>query len=66
MKLPQFPSRKHSQKRSKQDDEVFAEAGELAMLRLEQCMADRRISVPEETKGSMQPRELHSLRRFTN
>jgi hypothetical protein len=47
MKLPQFPSRKNSQRPNKQDDEVFAEASELAMLRLEQCMADLRISSPE-------------------
>ena len=65
MKLPQFPSRKNSQKPNKQDDEVFAEASELAVLRLEQCMADLRISVPE-LAGPMQPRGLHPLRRFTD
>ena len=65
MKLPQFPSRRNSQKTNKQDDEVFAEASELAMLRLEQCMADLRISVPE-IKGPVEPRGLAPLRRFTN
>jgi hypothetical protein len=47
MKLPYFPSRKNSQKLNQQDDEVFAEASELAVLRLEQCIADLRISAPE-------------------
>ena len=58
MKLPQFSSRKNSQKPKTQDDEVFAEASQLAMLRLEQCMADLRISVPE-LAGPIQPRGLH-------
>jgi hypothetical protein len=46
MKLPHFPSRKKFEKSSKQDEEVFAKASELALLRLEQCIADLRISVP--------------------
>jgi hypothetical protein len=40
MKLPQ-PA--HGGKLSKQDEEVFAQAKELASLRLEQCIADRQI-----------------------
>ena len=47
MKLPHLPARKNSLgKLSKQDEEVFAEAKELASLRLEQCIADLQISVP--------------------
>ena len=65
MKLPQFSSRRNSQKPNKQDDEVFAEASELAMLRLEQCMADLGITAPE-IKGPVEPRGLSPLRRFTN
>jgi hypothetical protein len=47
MKLPHLPARKNSLgKLSKQDEEVFAQAKELASLRLEQCIADLAISAP--------------------
>jgi len=36
-------------KLNKQDEEVFAQAKELASLRLEQCLADRQISLPSIT-----------------
>jgi hypothetical protein len=36
-------------KLSKQDEEVFNQAKELASLRLEQCLADRQISLPSVT-----------------
>ena len=62
MKLPQFSFRKDPQKSAKQDDEVFAEASELAMLRLEQCMADSRIPLAQ-IEETTRPRGLHSLRK---
>jgi len=65
MKLPHFRSRKKFEKSSKQDEEVFAEASELALLRLEQCIADLRISVPT-MRDAIRPRGLQPLRNFTN
>ena len=63
MRLPRFPSRKNSQEQlSKQDEQVFAEASELARLRLEQCVADLRIWLPamrenpKRRNGSQQQR----------
>jgi hypothetical protein len=44
MQLPHFLSRIH--KLSRQDEKVFTEARELALLRLEQCIADLRIAAP--------------------
>jgi len=56
MKLPCLPARKKSLgKLSKQDEEVFDQAKELASLRLEQCIADLRICVPIERDDSRQP-----------
>src|SRR5215467_10354397 len=46
MKIPR-PA--HGGKLSKQDEEVFAQAKELASLRLEQCLADRQLSVASIT-----------------
>jgi len=43
MKFPYFSSRKNIEKLSKEDERVFAEASELAHLRLEQSIADLRI-----------------------
>ena len=60
MKLPQFSFRNNPQKSNKQDDEVFAEASELAMLRLEQCMADS--GTFPKIEEAMRPRGHHSLR----
>ena len=65
MKLPHFASRNKFDKLSKQDEEVFAEASELALLRLEQCIADLRISVPI-MRDSISPRGLQPLRKYTN
>jgi len=60
MKLPQPV---HGGKLSKQDEEVFAQAKELATLRLEQCLADRHISVPSITDrpSTMQLLSKHNL-----
>jgi hypothetical protein len=44
--FPHFPSRKRTAKLTRQDERVFAEAGELARLRLEQCIADSHILLP--------------------
>lgn len=56
MKLPHLPARKNSVgKLSKQDEEVFAQAKELASLRLEQCIADLRISIPTVKDPSRHP-----------
>jgi hypothetical protein len=44
--FPHFPSRKKTAKLTRQDERVFAEASELARLRLEQCIADLHICLP--------------------
>jgi hypothetical protein len=44
-----FPRLVHDGKLSKQGEEVFAQAKELAALRLEQCVADRQMFVPSIT-----------------
>jgi hypothetical protein len=44
MRLPHF--RAHKKIEKKQDEDVFAEASELALLRLEQCIAEQRIPDP--------------------
>ena len=49
MQLPHFLSRTH--RLSKQDERVFTEARELALLRLEQCIADLRIAAPAMKLG---------------
>lgn len=41
--FPHFPSRKKTPKLTRRDERVFAEASELARLRLEQCIADLHI-----------------------
>jgi len=55
MQLPHFLSVKSIRKFPKPDENVFTEARELALLRLEQCIADLRIPVPEMRNAS-QPR----------
>lgn len=65
MKLPHFASRKKFDKLSKQDEEVFAEATQLALLRLEQCIADLRISIPI-MRDANRPNGLESLSKHTN
>jgi hypothetical protein len=65
MKLPHFPSRKKVENLSKQDEEVFAEASELAVLRLEQCIADLQISVPS-MRDAIRPHGLQPLRNYPN
>ena len=52
MKLPHFPSLKKIEKSRRQDEKVFAEASELALLRLEQCIADLRITVPKKRNSA--------------
>jgi hypothetical protein len=64
MRLPHFRSRKKSEKLVKQNEAVFAEASELALLRLEQCFADQRIPGPT-MKDVVSPRG-QPLRKFTN
>lgn len=64
MKFPHFASRKKIGL-SKQDEAVFAEASELAQLRLEQSIADLRISVPT-MNDTLEPRAVRPLRKFTN
>ena len=57
MKLPYLPARnKFLGKLSKQDEEVFDQAKQLASLRLEQCIADLQICVPRAKDDSQ-----HSL-----
>jgi|SRR6267154_1469116 len=46
MQLPHFLSVKRIQQISKRDEEVFTEARELALLRLEQCVAGLRNPIP--------------------
>ncbi len=62
--FPQFSSRK-AEKLSRQDERVFAEASELALLRLEQCIADLAILVPT-VNNTLPPGGLRPLRKFTN
>ena len=44
--FPHFPSRQKTAKLTKLEERVLAEAGELARLRLEQCIADLQIWPP--------------------
>jgi hypothetical protein len=44
--FPRFPSRKKTAKSTRQEENVFIEASELAQLRLEQCIADLRAWLP--------------------
>lgn len=46
MQLPHFLSVKKAGKLSRRDEKVFTEASRLALLRLEQCIADLRIPAP--------------------
>ena len=62
MNLPHLAWRKKFDKLNKQDEEVFAEASQLALLRLEQCIADLQISAPIMT-DSIRPRGLQPLRK---
>jgi hypothetical protein len=50
MRLPSFKSLKTGNSRSVPNDEIFADAIELAQLRLEQCIADLndRIRTPKQ------------------
>jgi hypothetical protein len=63
MKLPHFSLRKKVEKLNRRDEEVFAEAKELALLRLEQSIADRRILAPtmNDNHGLQSPRKITSL-----
>ena len=62
MKLPHFSLRKKVGTLNRQDEEVFAQAKELALLRLEQSIADRRILAPTMNDN----RELQSPRKITS
>jgi hypothetical protein len=63
MKLPYFSSRKKIERLSRQDEKIFAEASELAQLRLEQSIADLRVWVPamNDTQDARGPRPLKKL-----
>lgn len=65
MKLPYFSSRKKIESLSREDERVFAEASELAQLRLEQSIADLRVWVPamNDIRGG---RGSRPLKKFTN
>jgi hypothetical protein len=65
MKLPRFPFRKKVQDFNKQDEKVFAEASELAQLRLEQCIADSDIW-PPAIEHPLVSRGHRPLRKFSN
>ena len=62
MKLPHFSLRKKVGTLNRQDEEVFAQAKELALLRLEQSIADRRILAATMNDN----RELRSPRKITS
>ena len=47
MKLPHFSLRKIVGTLNRQDEELFAQAKQLALLRLEQSIADRRRTPPK-------------------
>jgi hypothetical protein len=47
MKFSHLRPRRNDEGLSKRDETVFAEASELARLRLEQCIADLQIWVPK-------------------
>jgi hypothetical protein len=51
MRLPNFLSIKKVEKLSRRDEKVFSEASALALLRLEQCIADLRIPTPATSKA---------------
>jgi hypothetical protein len=65
MKLPYFPVRGKIEKLSPQNEKVFAEASELALLRLEQCIADLKTWVPA-VNDSVAPTRLRPARKFPN
>ena len=44
--FPHFPARQKTAKLTRHEQRVFAEASELAQLRLEQCIADLQIWLP--------------------
>jgi len=65
MKFPHFQSRKKIERLSRQDEKVFAEASELAQLRLEQSMADLRMALPT-MNDTLRPHETRPLKKFTD
>jgi hypothetical protein len=64
MKFPHFSSRKKIDALSKQDEKIFAEASVLAQLRLEQTIADLRITAPTLNATSA-PGQDRPLRKVT-
>jgi|SRR5436190_3559027 hypothetical protein len=65
MKLPHFSLRKKVGTLNRHDEEVFAQAKQLALLRLEQSIADRRHMPPKGTFrraiGRQQQKRAHDL-----
>ena len=66
MKLPHFLSRKKFEQLRKQDEQVFAEASEFALLRLEQCIADLRLLVPPADRRNADSSRPSALRKYTD
>jgi hypothetical protein len=65
MKFPYFSSLKKIGKLRRLDEKVFAEASELAQLRLEQSIADLRVWVPA-MNDTRDGRGSRPLKKFTN
>jgi hypothetical protein len=65
MKFPYFSSRKKIERLSREDERVFAEASELAQLRLEQSIADLRVWIPA-MNDTGDGRASRPLKKFTN
>jgi hypothetical protein len=61
MKLPRFPRKDIPQQISKEDEQVFAEASELAVLRLEQCMADLQTAAMRQALSASDSRSRDRL-----
>jgi hypothetical protein len=60
MKFPYLGWRQQPGRLSRRDERVFAEAKVLAMLRLEQCLADLRIPFPLTAHATWRD-EFHPL-----
>lgn len=65
MKFPYFSSRKKIERLSREDEKIFAEARELAQLRLEQSIADLRVWVPAMNE-MRDGRGSRPLKKYTN
>ena len=66
MKFPYFSSRKKMERLSREDEKIFAEARELAQLRLEQSIADLRVWVPAMNDTCGMGAASRPLKKYTN